>query len=39
MPERDMANYWIYNMRFGNKNHTLEQLAEGKWPVIKIEKE
>ena len=37
--ERVMANYWIYNMRFGNKNHSLEQLAEGKWPVIKIEKE
>lgn len=32
--ERVMANYWIYNMRFGNKNHTLEQLAEGKWPTI-----
>ena len=37
--ERVMANYWIYNMRFGNKNHTLEQLAEGKWPTIDIEKE
>jgi soluble lytic murein transglycosylase-like protein len=32
--ERVMANYWIYNMRFGNKNHTLEQLADGKWPTI-----
>ena len=32
--ERVMANYWIYNMRFGNKNQTLEQLAEGKWPII-----
>ena len=37
--ERVMANYWIYNMRFGNKNHTLEQLAEGKWPVIDVEKD
>ena len=35
--ERVMANYWIYNMRFGNKNHTLEQIAEGKWPTISIE--
>ena len=32
--ERVMANYWIYNMRFGNANHTLEQLADGKWPTI-----
>ncbi len=37
--ERVMANYWLYNMRFGNKNHTLEQLAEGKWPIINVEKE
>lgn len=36
--ERVMANYWIYNMRFGNPNHTLEQIAEGKWPAIEIEK-
>ncbi|MBR2922439.1 MAG: lytic transglycosylase domain-containing protein [Alphaproteobacteria bacterium] len=34
--ERVMANHWIYNMRFGNKNHTLEQLAEGKWPTISV---
>jgi soluble lytic murein transglycosylase-like protein len=34
--ERVMANYWIYNMRFGNKNHTLEQLAVGMWPKIDV---
>ena len=37
--ERVMANYWIYNMRFGNTNHTLEQLAEGKWPKLDVEVE
>lgn len=37
--ERVMANYWIYNMRFGNKNYTLEQLAEDKWPIINVDKE
>lgn len=32
--ERVMANYWIYNSRFGLPNPTLQQIAEGKWPVI-----
>ena len=35
--ERVMANYWIYNMRFGNINHTLEQLGEGQWPILKTD--
>ena len=35
--ERVMANYWIYNMRFGSINHTLEQLADEKWPILKID--
>lgn len=33
--ERVMANYWIYNMRFGLQNPTLEQVAAGQWPVLK----
>lgn len=32
--ERVTANYWIYNMRFGLMNPTLQQVAEGKWPVL-----
>ncbi len=32
--ERVMANYWIYNMRFEKPNLTLEQVADGKWPVL-----
>ena len=32
--ERVMANYWIYNARFGVENTTLEQIAKGKWPQI-----
>lgn len=32
--ERVMANYWIYNMRFGFDNPTLEQVASGKWPEL-----
>ena len=32
--ERVIANYWIYNMRFGLVNPTLQQVAEGKWPVL-----
>mgnify|MGYP001657477843 FL=1 len=32
--ERVTANYWIYNARFGMVNPTLQQVAEGKWPVI-----
>lgn len=32
--ERVMANYWIYNMRFGLVNPTLQQVAEGKWPLL-----
>lgn len=32
--ERVMANYWIYNFRFGLPNPTLQQIAEGKWPVL-----
>ena len=32
--ERVMANYWIYNFRFGLSNPTIRQLAEGKWPTL-----
>lgn len=32
--ERVMANYWIYNARFGLGNPTLEQVANGKWPSL-----
>ena len=32
--ERVMANYWIYNIRFGKDNYTLRQLANDRWPVI-----
>ena len=35
--ERVMANYWIYNLRFGTENKTLEQVAAGEWPVIESE--
>lgn len=34
--ERVMANYWIYNIRFGQPNKTLEQLGAGQWPVIDV---
>lgn len=33
--ERVMANYWIYNMRFGLDNPSLEQIASGQWPSLK----
>ncbi len=33
--ERVMANYWIYNMRFGLENPSLEQIADGQWPSLK----
>lgn len=33
--ERVMANYWIYNMRFGLDNPSLEQIALGQWPSLK----
>ena len=36
--KRVMANYWIYNARLGNDNYTLEQVAEGKYPVLKKSK-
>ncbi len=32
--ERVMANYWIYNMRFGLTNPTLQAVSEDKWPVL-----
>ncbi len=32
--ERVMANYWIYNIRFGTDNHTLKQIVNGQWPMI-----
>lgn len=32
--ERVMANYWIYNIRFGKDNNTLGQLINGNWPVV-----
>lgn len=33
--ERVMANYWIYNMRFGLDNPSLGQIASGQWPSLK----
>ena len=33
--ERVMANYWIYNMRFGLDNPSLGQIAAGGWPSLK----
>ncbi len=36
--ERVMANYWIYQMRLDEPTVTLDQLAEGKWPVYGPEK-
>ena len=35
--ERVMANYWIYNLRFGKENKTLEQVANGQWPIIEAD--
>ena len=35
--ERVVANYWIYNLRFGTENKTLEQVAAGEWTVIESE--
>ncbi len=32
--ERVMANYWIYNMRFGYENNSLEQLFKNEWPIL-----
>ena len=32
--ERVMANYWMYNSRFGHFNPTLKALSQNKWPVI-----
>lgn len=32
--ERVLANYWIYNIRLGNPNPTLEQVATENWPVL-----
>ncbi len=32
--ERVMANYWIYNVKFNLPNPTLQQVAEGHWPVL-----
>jgi soluble lytic murein transglycosylase-like protein len=31
--ERVMANMWIYQLRMGKPTVTLNQVAEGKWPV------
>jgi soluble lytic murein transglycosylase len=30
--ERVMANYWLYRIRFGQKNPSLDQLAANQWP-------
>lgn len=32
--ERVMANYWIYNMRFGLTNPTLQAVSEDNWPIL-----
>ena len=33
--ERVTANYWIYNIRFNLENNTLNEVANGKWPLLK----
>jgi soluble lytic murein transglycosylase-like protein len=30
--ERVLANYWIYESRFGNDSSSLDFVARGKWP-------
>ncbi len=32
--ERVLANYWIYNERFGQQSKSLEQLAHDQWPTL-----
>jgi len=32
--ERVMANFWIYNARFGREHKSLDALSKGKWPKI-----
>jgi len=32
--ERVMANFWVYNARFGREHKSLEALSKGKWPKI-----
>jgi soluble lytic murein transglycosylase-like protein len=31
--ERVLTNYWIYQARFGNKNISLDLVAQGRWPI------
>lgn len=33
--ERVMANYWIYNARFGIESETLKSISQNEWPVEK----
>lgn len=33
--ERVMANYWIYQIRLQEKNQTLKDVVQGKWPMLK----
>ncbi len=32
--ERVMANYWMYEARFGRKHKSLEALVKGQWPKL-----
>lgn len=32
--ERVLANFWIYNARFGQSNKSLEQLIHSQWPTL-----
>lgn len=31
--QRVLANFWIYQIRLGQKPETMDSLAEGKWPI------
>lgn len=31
--ERTMSNYWMYRLRFGQIPHSLNAVAEGRWPL------
>lgn len=30
-----MANYWIYRNQLGQKQHSLKELTDGRWPIYK----
>lgn len=36
--ERVMANYWIYQSRFGQELTGIKALSKGKWPMLKYKK-